>query len=50
MFWTHETDSMNKFCELTTERRCKDPWPQFLLEKDLSDERHTVIGNDLAQH
>lgn len=34
MFWTRDTDSFNKFCELTVERRCKDPWFELLIEKD----------------
>ena len=31
MFWTRETDSFNKFLELTIEHRCKDPWLSYVL-------------------
>ena len=34
MFWTHDLDSMNTFKELTQERRCKDQWLPFCIQKD----------------
>ena len=34
MFWTNDIDSMNTFKELTKERRCKDPWLPFRVQRD----------------
>ena len=34
MFWTHDIDSINSFKELTQERRCKDQWLPFRVQKD----------------
>ena len=34
MFWTHDVDSINTFKELTQERRCKDQWLPFRIQKD----------------
>ena len=32
MFWTKDEDSLNSFCELTKERRCKDVWLSHVLK------------------
>ena len=34
MFWTHDVDAINTFKELTQERRCKDQWLPFRIQKD----------------
>ena len=48
MFWTRDTDSFNKFCELTVERRCKDPWFAFSIQKDFLCSAPNVIGMGLS--
>ena len=44
MFWTHDLDSINTFKELTQERRCKDQWLPFRIQKDFI-AGHSNFGN-----
>ena len=54
MFWTREKDSFNKFCELTVERRCKDPWLSYVLKGarhgDLDDESYCFLHGLPTRH
>ena len=54
MFWTREMDSINRFLELTVERRCKDPWLSHVLQGarhgNLDDESYCFLHGLPTRH